>query len=336
MRKIYAGLPLMQLAQLQLDNPILLAPMAGISNLPYRRIMKRFGAALVYSEMVSANGLIRAGRRTFELVRSCPDEKPLGVQLFGDDAEILARGAALLEEHADLLDLNCGCPVNKVIRSGAGSALLREPRKIGLIVASIRRVTSKPLTVKIRSGWSRESLCHLEVGRIAADAGADAIILHPRTRSQGFGGHADWTQIAELKQALPIPVIGSGDIVTPDDALRMLRQTGCDGVMIGRGAYGNPWLLRNILRRLAGEPELQPTAEERLQVILDHMDYHCASFGVEKTVFEMRKHLCWYARGMAGAADFRQRINHLSSLEEQRSATMEFFSAAADSGGEHA
>jgi len=336
MRKIYAGLPLMQLAQLQLDNPILLAPMAGISNLPYRRIMKRFGAALVYSEMVSANGLIRAGRRTFELVRSSPDEKPLGVQLFGDDAEILARGAALLEEHADLLDLNCGCPVNKVIRSGAGSALLREPRKIGLIVASIRRVTSKPLTVKIRSGWSRESLCHLEVGRIAADAGADAIILHPRTRSQGFGGHADWTQIAELKQALPIPVIGSGDIVTPDDALRMLRQTGCDGVMIGRGAYGNPWLLRNILRRLAGEPELAPTAEERLQVILDHMDYHCASFGVEKTVFEMRKHLCWYARGMAGAAGFRQRINHLTSLEEQRIAIMEFFSAAAEPGGEHA
>lgn len=319
----------MQLARLQLDNPVLLAPMAGITNLPYRRIMKRFGAALVYSEMVSANGLIRAGRKTFDLVRSSPDEKPLGVQLFGDDPEVLARGAELLSEDADLLDVNCGCPVNKVIRSGAGSALLRDPRKIGLIVASIRKVTDKPLTIKIRSGWDRGSICHLEVGRIAAAEGADAIILHPRTRSQGFGGQADWAQIAELKQAIPVPVIGSGDITTPDDALRMLKQTACDGVMIGRGAYGNPWLISNILRRLAGEVEQWPTPEERLAVALEHLEYHCACFGPEKTVFDMRKHLCWYARGLPGAAGFRQQVNRLASIEEQRSAATGFFRAAA-------
>jgi len=325
----------MQLARLQLDNPVLLAPMAGISNLPYRRIMKRFGAALVYTEMVSANGLIRAGRRTFELVRSSPDEKPLGVQLFGDDPGVLARGAELLAEHADLLDLNCGCPVNKVIRSGAGSALLRDPRKIGLIVASIRRVTDKPLTVKIRSGWDRESVCHLEVGRIAADAGADAIILHPRTRSQGFGGRADWRQIAELKQAVTVPVVGSGDILTPDDALRMLRETGCDGVMIGRGAYGNPWLISNILRRLAGQPEQWPTPAERLAVVLEHLTLHSASFGPAKTAFDMRKHLCWYARGLPGAAGFRQLVNHLTRVEDQCEAASEFFTAADAAGADH-
>jgi nifR3 family TIM-barrel protein len=222
--------------------------MAGITDLPYRRVMKAFGAALVFSEMVSANGVVRNGTRSLELVNSSADERPLAIQIFGDDPQQLADTAKLLEERAELIDINCGCPVNKVIRSGAGSALMREPARIGKIVATVRKAVSVPLTIKIRAGWDHATLNYLEVARIAATEGADAITLHPRTRSQGFSGKADWALIGDLKAELDIPVIGSGDILTAADAERMLSETGCDAVMIGRGGYGNPWLIRNILR----------------------------------------------------------------------------------------
>lgn len=317
----------MKIGKLKLDSPILLAPMAGISSLPYRRLMKEFGAALVYSEMVSANGLIRDGKRTLALVDSCPEERPFGIQLFGDDPQVLAEAAGILGSSGDVIDLNCGCPVNKVVRSGAGSALLKHPRKIGQIVASIRRVSDQPLTIKIRSGWDRPSQNFLEVGRIAEESGVDAVILHPRTRSQGFGGQADWDQIGELKNALGIPVIGSGDITSPADAERMLAATGCDGVMIGRGAFGNPWLLENIRRRLAGMVERVPSPRERLEVILHHFVYHEETFGEKITTFEMRKHLSWYSRGLPAATAFRQTVNRSSNMEEIRRLTRDYFSA---------
>jgi len=315
----------MRIANLQLANRVILAPMAGITDLPYRRIMKSYGAALVFSEMVSANGLIRNGRRTFDLVRSTTEEKPLAVQLFGDDPQVLAAGAGRLQDAGELFDVNCGCPVNKVIRSGAGSALLRDPRRIGLIVAALRKVLGKPLTIKIRSGWDRDGLNYLETGRIAEAEGADAITLHPRTRSQGFGGKADWEQIAKLKAALKIPVIGSGDILTAEDAVRMLETTGCDAVMIGRGSYGNPWLIRNAIRRLDGKTEEQPTTAERLAVALRHIDDHESCYGMKKTLFDMRKHLCWYSRGLPGAAHFRLAVNRAGSVAELRRITREFF-----------
>ncbi len=317
----------MKIGKLKLDSPILLAPMAGISSLPYRRLMKEFGAALVYSEMVSANGLIRDGKRTLALVDSCPEERPFGIQLFGDDPQVLAEAAGILGSSGDVIDLNCGCPVNKVVRSGAGSALLKHPEKIGRIVASIRRVSDQPLTIKIRSGWDRPSQNFLEVGRIAEESGVDAVILHPRTRSQGFGGQADWDQIGELKNALGIPVIGSGDITSPADAERMLATTGCDAVMIGRGAFGNPWLLENIRRRLAGMAEREPSSRERLEVILRHFVYHEETFGEKITTFEMRKHLSWYSRGLPGATAFRQAVNRSSNMEEIRRLTRDYFSA---------
>jgi len=318
----------MKIANLSLANPIILAPMAGITDLPYRRIMKEFGAALVFSEMISANGLIRNGRKTLELARSSADERPLAIQIFGDDPEILAETARQLEERAELIDINCGCPVNKVIRSGAGSALLREPARIGRIVAAVRRAIKSPLTIKIRSGWDQQSLNHLEVGRIAAAEGADAITLHPRTRAQGFGGQADWQQIGQLKTAVDIPVIGSGDIFTTDAAERMLLETGCDAVMIGRGGYGNPWLINNILRRLSGHPELSPDVVERLAVALRHLRYHEDCFDSKKTVFEMRKHLCWYSRGLVGSSEFRQQINHQQTVAGLIQVTRDFFSEA--------
>ena len=329
MRKIYATWESMQIGHLKLANNVILAPMAGISDLPYRRIMKEFGVGLVFTEMVSANGLIRAGRRTRELLRSDAGERPLGIQLFGDDPAVLASAAELVNDDGELLDLNLGCPVNKVVRSGAGSALLRDPPKVGRIVAAVRRSTDLPLTVKIRSGWDQRTLNFLEVSRIAVEEGADAVALHPRPRSQGFSGHADWEQIARLKEALPVPVIGSGDIFTAADALAMLEKTACDAVMIGRGGYGNPWLIRDILARQQGEKAAPPTAGERLAVALRHLDLFHETYGEAKTARDMRKHLCWYCRGLTGAAAFRSAVNHAHTTADLRRLVEDYFAAAA-------
>jgi len=320
----------MQISRLHLKTTVLLAPMAGITDLPYRRIMKRFGAGLVFTEMVSANGLIRAGKRTRELLRSLPEERPLGIQLFGDDPDVLAEAAGLVQEDGDLLDLNLGCPVHKVVRSGAGSALMRDPGRVGRIVAAVRRVTELPLTIKLRSGWDAESVNFLEIARIAVAEGADAVTLHPRTRSQGFGGRAAWDQIRRLKEALPVPVIGSGDIVTAADAMDMAEQSGCDAVMVGRGCYGNPWLIRDILSLQKGRRPTPTPPAERLEVAETHLSLFIESFGEAKAVFDMRKHLCWYARGLPQAAVFRARVNTLKTVAEMREEMAAFFSSCAE------
>jgi tRNA-dihydrouridine synthase B len=317
--------------KLNFRNNIILAPMAGISDLPFRLIMRRFGAGLAFTEMVSANGLIRAGQKTRELLVSTPEDRPLGIQLFGDDPQVLAKAARSIDLDGDLLDLNLGCPVKKVVRSGAGSALMRDGLRVARIVAAVKKVSSLPLTVKLRSGWDHQSVNYLEIARIAVNEGADAITLHPRTRSQVFSGKADWQQITRLKAAISVPVIGSGDIVQPEDALAMLEQTGCDGVMIGRGAYGNPWLIRNILALMDGGKPVTPAPLERLEVFRQHLELFIDHFGPEKALFDMRKHLSWYARGLPGAANFRARINQTSSLEDLRKLTDTFFLAAKES-----
>lgn len=328
MHKNYAEDP-MKIRALQLKNPIILAPMAGISDLPYRLIMKPAGAGLVFTEMVSAVGLVRAkGRnRTFELLDSRPEERPLGVQLFGSDPDYLAQGARLVANHADLIDLNLGCPVPKVTKGGGGSALLREPERIRRIVASIRGAWDGPLTVKIRSGWDAGQLNYLEIGRIAEEEGVDAITLHPRTRSQGFAGLSDWTHLRRLKEALTIPVIGSGDIYTAADGLRMLTETGCDAIMIGRGGYGNPWLLTELAARLQGEEWQAPTIAERAVIAHRHLNLSLEILGERRAIGEMRKHLCWYARGLSGAAGFRQAINRTEEIAALRSLIDAFFLA---------
>jgi tRNA-dihydrouridine synthase B len=321
----------MKIAHLHLKTTVLLAPMAGITDLPYRRVMKRFGAGLVFTEMVSANGLIRAGKRTRELLLSREEERPLGLQLFGDDPEVVAEAARQVRNDGDLLDLNLGCPVPKVVRSGAGSALMRDPQKVGRMVAAVRRATDLPVTVKMRSGWDGNSVNYLEVARIAVAEGAAAVTLHPRTRSQGFGGRSDWDQIRRLKEALPVPVIGSGDIFTAADAVAMSTQTGCDAVMIGRGGYGNPWLIRDILALQAGDRPTPPTPAERLAVADGHLDLFVETFGAAKAVFHMRKHLCWYSRGMPQAAAFRTAINRQTSVAEMRRTLVSYFTASPQS-----
>lgn len=326
MHKKYAE-SIMKIRSLELKNPIILAPMAGISDLPYRLIMKPAGAALVFTEMVSAVGLAHAkGRnRTFELLDSRPEERPLGVQLFGSDPVYLAQGAQLVASYADLIDLNLGCPVPKVTKGGGGSALLREPEQIRRIVAAMRGVWDGPLTIKIRSGWDGENLNYLEIGRIAQEEGVDAITLHARTRSQGFAGVSDWSHLRQLKETLAIPVIGSGDIFTADDGLRMLSESGCDAIMIGRGGYGNPWLLAELAARLQGQLWQAPNVEERGEVAHQHLDLALELLGERRTLGEMRKHLCWYARSFAGAAIFRQSINRAEEIATMHTLIDDFF-----------
>jgi len=319
----------MYIGSLKLENPIISAPMAGISDLPYRLIMKRHGAALVFTEMISANGLFFNGKATRKLLNSRAEEHPLGVQLFGEDSERLAEAVKQVEDCGELIDLNLGCPVRKVIRSGAGSALLREPDKVARIVAAVRQATSLPLTIKFRSGWDHESINFLEIARIAVEEGVDAVTLHPRTRSQMFGGQADWQQIKKLKEALSIPVIGSGDLFSAECIKTMFEQTGCDAVMIGRGGYGNPWIVNQTLDLLAGQPVAQPTFAERLAVARNHFELCLETFGPHKTLGQMRKHLCWYVRGMENAAGFRAEINQTKTTTEMSNLLESFFADAA-------
>ena len=319
----------MQIGSIKLQNPIISAPMAGISDLPYRLIMKRHGAALVFTEMISANGLFFNGNATRDLLISCAEEHPLGIQLFGDDSGRLAEATKQVEDCGELIDLNLGCPVRKVIRSGAGSALLRDPRKVARIIYAVRHATTRPLTIKFRSGWDHDSINFQEIARIAVEEGVDAVTLHPRTRSQMFGGEADWQQLKELKQALSIPVIGSGDLFSAERIKTMFEQTGCDAIMIGRGGYGNPWIIGQAMDLLAGRPATPPTPTEIFEVARNHLDLCLETFGPQKALGQMRKHLCWYVRGMENAAGFRMQVNQTKTITEMSHQLEDFFADAA-------
>lgn len=313
------------IGSLTLKNRVFLAPMAGITNLPMRLIAREGGASLTFTEMVSVNGLTREGRKSFDLLKTTPEDRPIGMQLFGDEPEMLAEAARLVEEYGELIDINMGCPVKKVVGTGAGSALMKDPLKVGRIVRSVRKATRLPFTVKIRTGWVCGDDTFPEVGRIAQEEGCDAITLHPRSRAQMFEGKANWAKIGELKSTLKIPVIGSGDLFTADDVVRMLGETGCDAVMVARGAMGNPWLIREALALLAGETPVPPTVAERLAVARRHLELFTEFEGGRVALMEMRKHLSWYSKGLPGAAHFRAAVNRIEDAAELVGAMEEFF-----------
>ena len=298
----------MNIATLELSNNLILAPLAGISDLPFRTIARRFGCGLCYSEMVSADGIVRGQRKTLDILRSGPGDRPLIAQIFGSDPGVLAAAAAIIEERglADAVDINMGCPVKPVIRRGAGAALMREPERVRLIIREARRTIRIPLTVKIRSGWSPKEKNALEIARIAEGEGADAVAIHPRTASQGFSGRSDWSVVAEVKAVLKIPVIGNGDVETPGDTSALLGQTGCDAIMIGRAALGNHWIFRNALRHLAGEGIELANLEEKRRVIGEHLEMSVGRYGEVTGVKNFRKHLFWYTKGLRGSAAFRK------------------------------
>ena len=232
----------------------LLAPLAGISNLPFRLIARAQGCALAYTEMISSNGLVRKTEKTYEYLKTSAEDRPLGVQIFGADPEIMAEAARIVADSGvDLIDINMGCPVKKVIKAGAGVILMKDPDLVARMIEAVKKAVKIPVTVKIRSGWNRSSINAVEIAQIAEDCGADAITVHPRTADQGYSGHADWKIIANVKKAVKIPVIGNGDIRQPQDAVRMLAETACDAVMVGRGALGNPWIFKGISQALNGQ-----------------------------------------------------------------------------------
>lgn len=306
----------LKIGGLNLTHNVVLAPLAGITNLPFRILCRREGATLAFTEMVSVNGLVREGVKTLALLKSCPEDRPLGIQLFGDTPGQLAEAARMVEGYGDLLDINMGCPVRKVVGTGAGSALLQEPLKIAAIIRAVRAVTSLPLTIKIRSGWHCGDDRFREIGKIAEAEGCDAITLHPRSRSQMFSGHANWGHIAELKDSVSIPVIGSGDLFTPQECRQMLAETGCDGIMIARGALGAPWIFRQVLELEQRGAATPVSNVERAIAIRQHLELYAGEYGDAVAVREMKKHIGWYAKGFAGAAEIRRAANGACSIAD--------------------
>ncbi|WP_173195324.1 tRNA dihydrouridine synthase DusB [Geobacter sp. SVR] len=303
----------LEIGSLTLPHNVLLAPLAGITNLPFRVVCRRQGAALAFTEMVSVNGLVRDGANTLALLKSSPEDQPLGIQLFGDSPGDLAEAARRVAGHGHLIDINMGCPVRKVVGTGAGSALLREPLKVAAIIRAVRKATDLPLTVKIRSGWHCGDDNFPEIAAIAQEEGCDAITLHPRSRSQMFAGQSDWNHLRELKSRLTIPVIGSGDLFTAEDCLRMLDETGCDGIMVARGSLGAPWIFRQILELVQGGCAVPVTNRERAETIRQHLALFIREQGESVAVREMKKHIGWYAKGFPGAADIRRDANQARS-----------------------
>lgn len=316
----------MKIGRLELKNPIFLAPMAGITDLPFRTVVRSFGCGLAWTEMVSAIGLVRKADKTLRYLASSPSDRPLGVQIFGNDPETLAEAARIAEgQGADVIDVNMGCPVKKVTKTGAGAALMTNPALAAAIMQAIRKATSLPFTVKIRSGWSARRTNALEIGKIAEESGCDAVTLHARTADQGYSGRADWTLIAKLKGHIRIPVIGSGDIRKPEDAARMFQETGCDGAMIGRGALGNPWLIGEVISFMQENPIHEPTLAEREAVIMRHLDMSAAFYGERAGVRDFRKHLLWYTKGLKGGARFREAAGQITDRETTIAAMRNYF-----------
>lgn len=303
------------------EFPVMLAPMAGVSDLAFRILCHRQGAGLVCTEMVSAKAIYYKNKGTDELMMSVPEERPLMLQLFGSDPELMAAMAAQVEEGPwDIIDVNMGCPVPKVVKNGDGSALLQDIPRIEAIVSAMTRAVKKPVTVKIRKGFGLEDECAAEAARAAEAAGAAAITVHGRTREQFYSGQADWSAIRRVKEAVKIPVFGNGDINSAQDAARMIRETGVDGIAIGRGAKGNPWLFGEIRSYLRdGSMPARPTAHEVGNMILQHLALELEYKPEHVAVREMRKHVAWYTAGLPGSAALRRQVNEIetaAALEE--------------------
>jgi nifR3 family TIM-barrel protein len=308
---------LMKIGTVSLDNNVILAPLAGITNLPFRLLAKKAGCGLVCSEMVSSHGLVYKSRKTARLLDSVPREKPLSVQIFGSEPAIMAEAAAMAADSgADILDINFGCSVRKIVKTGAGAALMRTPERSRDLLQAVRRAIRIPLTIKIRSGWDASGDQALQIARIAEDCGVDAVAVHPRTAKQLFAGKADWSIIADVKKTLSIPVIGNGDIFSVRDALNMISETGCDAIMIGRKAIGNPGFFNQVLAGLNGSAYDEEDFSRRFEVMVDYLKTSVEYLGEETACRMMRSRLGWFAKEMRNSSHFRKSIKHLSSEAE--------------------
>lgn len=308
----------MKIGSVNTQNNVFLAPMAGITDKVFRILCKEMGCGLVYSEMVSAKGIFHNSTNTKKLLEVDEAEKPTAVQLFGSDPEIMGQMAQRLNEYKDIamLDINMGCPAPKIVKNGEGSALMLKPRLAGQVINAVVRASKVPVTVKLRKGFNDDNINVVEMAKIAEENGAGAVTVHGRTREQYYSGKADWDIIKQVKKSVSIPVIGNGDIFSPVDAKNIFEYTGCDGIMIGRGAQGNPWIFKNVIHYLeTGELLPEPTWEDRLDMAVRHLKMLVEYKGEVVGVREMRKHLGWYIKGLPHSAEMRVLINSTSGLE---------------------
>ena len=307
----------MQIGSLTLENNTILAPLAGITNLPFRLLAKEAGCALVCSEMISSHGLVYKSEKTKKMLDSTPEEKPLSIQLFGASPDIMAEAATIVESSgAEVVDINFGCSVRKIIKTGSGAALMRTPDLAQDLLKAVRRAIRIPLTIKIRSGWDASGEQAVNISRIAENCGVDAVAVHPRTAAQLFGGRADWSVIAAVKAQVSIPVIGNGDIMSAGDALRMLDETGCDGVMIGRKAIGNPDIFSRVVARINGQEDIEEDFARRFDLMTRYLGASVKYIGEEQACRMMRSRLGWFTKGMHKSSQFRGAIKQLSSEAE--------------------
>ena len=307
----------MNIGSIKLDDPVVLAPLAGITNLPFRLLAKEAGCALVYSEMISSNGLVYKSSKTTSMLNSIPLEKPFSVQLFGSDPSVMADAAAIVESSgADIVDINFGCSVKKVLKTGSGAALMKDPDRAEAIITSVRSAIQIPLTIKIRTGWEKSGSQALKIGKIAEACGVNAIAVHPRTATQGFSGKADWPVIQAVKKTVSIPVIGNGDITLPEDAVRMKNETGCDAVMIGRAAIGNPWIFSHIISLFNGDNYTPVELDQQFESMIHYLKSSVKHLGEERACKMMRSRLGWFVKGFPGSGHFRKSMTRIATQKQ--------------------